>query len=154
MFIVQCLAEDARTTGRWYLIVSMGRAAGHLALGIGKAAACTLTLIPEEFRGRGKRLTLDELCDIIVGSMLKRKSQDRSYGMVVLAEGLLESIGDEGLMAVMTAGGGQQYGTMDRDPFGHLRLGEVGKQVLVSAVTIHDDDFLAAVARHLVRGFL
>ncbi|MBY0228416.1 MAG: 6-phosphofructokinase, partial [Gemmataceae bacterium] len=41
--IVRNLAEDAKTTGRWYVIVSMGRAAGHLALGIGKAAAATLT---------------------------------------------------------------------------------------------------------------
>jgi 6-phosphofructokinase len=125
VFIVRCLAEDAKTTGRWYLIVSMGRAAGHLALGIGKAAACTLTLIPEEFRGRAKRLTLDELCDIIVGSMLKRKLQERSYGMVVLAEGLLESIGEQGLLEVMMASGVSQYGTIDRDPHGHLRLGEI-----------------------------
>ena len=51
VLIVRNLAEDARTTARWYLIVSMGRAAGHLALGIGKAAAATLTIIPEEFRG-------------------------------------------------------------------------------------------------------
>src|SRR5947209_2085773 len=50
--IVRNLAEDARTTSRWYLIVSMGRAAGHLALGIGKAAAATLTIIPEEFEQR------------------------------------------------------------------------------------------------------
>src|SRR5262249_57310915 len=64
-FIVRGLAEDARTTSRWYLIVSMGRAAGHLALGIGKASAATLTIIPEEFRGRP--VTLDELCDIILG---------------------------------------------------------------------------------------
>src|SRR5438094_1457775 len=28
----------------------------------------------------------------------------------------------------------------------HLRLGEVGKQVLVSAVAVHDDNFLAAIA--------
>src|SRR5262249_35112153 len=49
--IVRNLAEDARTTSRWYLIVSMGRAAGFLALGIGKAAAATLTVIPEEFQG-------------------------------------------------------------------------------------------------------
>src|SRR5205823_14843613 len=47
--IVRNLAEDARTTSRWYIIVSMGRAAGFLALGIGKAAAATLTIIPEEF---------------------------------------------------------------------------------------------------------
>src|SRR5262249_11791923 len=52
VFIVRSLAEDSKTTGRWYLIVSMGRAAGHLALGIGKAAAATLTLIPEEFPDR------------------------------------------------------------------------------------------------------
>ena len=36
----------------------------------------------------------------------------------------------------------------------HLRLGEEGKQVLVFAVPVHYDDFLAAVARHLIRGFL
>src|SRR3954467_6202177 len=43
--IVRNIAEDARTTSRWYIIISMGRAAGHLALGIGKSAAATLTLI-------------------------------------------------------------------------------------------------------------
>ena len=64
-----------QTTSRWYLIVSMGRAAGHLALGIGKAAAATLTIIPEEFRGRA--LTLDELCDIIIGAIIKRKARAR-----------------------------------------------------------------------------
>jgi 6-phosphofructokinase 1 len=64
--IVRNLAEDARTTTRWYLVVSMGRAAGHLALGIGKAAAATLTVIPEEFRGR--QVTLDEIADILIGS--------------------------------------------------------------------------------------
>src|SRR2546422_3195302 len=63
--IVRNIVEDARTTSRWYLVVSMGRAAGHLALGIGKAAPAHVTIIPEEF---GKHeLTLDHLCDIIVG---------------------------------------------------------------------------------------
>src|SRR5947209_3499272 len=69
--IVRNLAEDARTTSRWYLIVSMGRAAGFLALGIGKAAAATLTIIPEEFRGR--EVKLDEVCDILLGSIIKRR---------------------------------------------------------------------------------
>src|SRR6266404_614482 len=67
--IVQNLIKDARTTLRWHLIVSMGRAAGHLALGIGKAAAVTLTLIPEEFHQRS--VTLEEVCDIVTGSVLK-----------------------------------------------------------------------------------
>src|SRR6202007_3358957 len=70
--IVHNLAEDARTTSRWYLIISMGRAAGHLAWGMGRGAAATLTIIPEEFRG--KPLTLDHLCDIILGAIIKRRS--------------------------------------------------------------------------------
>src|SRR5262249_10887044 len=107
----------------WYLIVSMGRAAGHLALGIGKAAAATLTIIPEEFRGRP--LTLDHLCDLILGAIVKRRSQNVHYGVVVLAEGLIAAIGAEGLRAVIDAGHLGRYGKLKRDPHGHLRLGEI-----------------------------
>jgi 6-phosphofructokinase 1 len=121
--IVRNLAEDARTTSRWYLIISMGRASGHLALGIGKAAAATLTIIPEEFRGRTP--TLDELCDIMVGSIIKRRSQHSHYGVVVLAEGLIEAIGERGLLAAMDAAQLGRYGKLQRDPHGHLRLGEI-----------------------------
>jgi 6-phosphofructokinase 1 len=122
--IVRNLAEDARTTSRWYLIVSMGRAAGFLALGIGKAAAATLTVIPEEFRGR--QVTLDELCDTLLGAILKRRSQGSPFGVAVLAEGLLEAIGDQGLAQAL---GSEQvlarYGNVERDEHGHLRLGEI-----------------------------
>ena len=123
VFLVRNLAEDAKTTSRWYIVVSMGRAAGHLALGIGKAAAATLTLIPEEFSGR--RLTLRELCDTIAGSIIKRRSQDRTYGVVVLAEGLMESIGEQGLIEAMRGESGSLYGKVERDPHNHLRLGEI-----------------------------
>lgn len=118
--ILRNLAEDARTTSRWYIIVSMGRAAGHLALGIGQAAAATLTVIPEEFRG--KQVTLHHLCDIILGSIIKRRANKRRYGVAVLAEGLLESIGEEALLAAMATG---HYGKVQRDPHNHLRLGEI-----------------------------
>jgi 6-phosphofructokinase 1 len=123
VFLVRNLAEDAKTTSRWYIIGSMGRAAGHLALGIGKAAAATLTLIPEEFAGR--RLTIRELCDTIAGSIIKRKSQDRVYGVVVMAEGLMESIGEQGLIETMGGEKLSRYGKVERDPHGHLRLGEI-----------------------------
>ena len=121
--IVRSLAEDAKTTSRWYLIISMGRAAGHLALGIGKAAAVTLTIIPEEFKGRP--VTLDELCDIIVGSIIKRRSEGSPYGVVVLAEGLIEAIGEKALMAAVGTGQLGQYGRVTRDEHNHLRLGEI-----------------------------
>jgi 6-phosphofructokinase 1 len=120
--VARNLHEDAKTTTRWYLIISMGRAAGHLALGIGKASAATVTIISEEFRGQ--KVTLDQICDIIIGSMIKRKAQGKGYGLAVLSEGLLESIGEEGLLQAM---GDElnKYGVVERDAFGHLRLGEI-----------------------------
>jgi 6-phosphofructokinase 1 len=123
VFIVRNLAEDAKTTGRWYLIISMGRAAGHLALGIGKSAAATLTIIPEEFRGRP--VTLGEIGDIIVGSILKRKALGKDYGVAILAEGLIESIGEKGILAAVGAENLALYGRLERDQHGHLRLGEI-----------------------------
>src|SRR5262249_54244726 len=121
--IVRNLAEDARTTSRWYLIVSMGRAAGHLALGIGKASAATLTIIPEEFRG--KETTLDQVCDIVLGAIIKRGASGQQYGVVGLAEGLIAAIGEKGLAEAMDASVLARYGTVVRDPHGHLRLGEI-----------------------------
>ena len=120
----RALHADAKTTGRWYIIISMGRAAGHLALGIGKASASTITIIPEEFRETP--VTLEVVCDLIIGAILKRKQQQRDYGIAVLAEGLIESIGEKGLLSAL---GGEeklkQYGNLERDPHGHLRLGEL-----------------------------
>jgi 6-phosphofructokinase 1 len=121
--VVRNLMQDAQTTSRWYLIVCMGRAAGHLALGIGKAAAATLTIIPEEFRGR--HIGFAELCDVLLGAILKRRSWGSHFGVAVLAEGLLEAIGEERLLAEMTADELGRYGKIQRDPHGHLRLGEI-----------------------------
>ena len=42
--IVKNLMVDAKTTSRWYLVIAMGRKAGHLALGMGKSAGATLTM--------------------------------------------------------------------------------------------------------------
>jgi len=116
------LHADAKTTGRWYIIISMGRAAGHLALGIGKASASTLTVIPEEFRKR--TVTLEGVTDLIIGSILKRKLLGKDYGVAVLAEGLIESIGDKALIAAL-GDDLQHYGRIERDDHGHLRLGEL-----------------------------
>ena len=121
--LVRNLMEDARTTSRWYIIVSMGRAAGHLALGIAKAAAATLSIISEEFRGRP--VTVDEVCDIIIGSIIKRKAEGSRYGLVVLAEGLIEAIGEKGLLAAMPECELERFGKIIRDDHGHLRLGEI-----------------------------
>jgi 6-phosphofructokinase 1 len=120
--IVKNLAEDARTSRRWFLVVSMGRAAGHLALGIAKAATSEIAIIPEEFRNR--EVSLDLICDTIFGSILKNLSRGRNYGVAVLAEGLVESIGEKGLLAMGEAELGK-YGNIVRDEHGHLRIAEI-----------------------------
>lgn len=80
------LMEESRTTNRWCLTVVMGRKAGHLALGIGKAAGATLTIIPEEFSD--SRLSLEDLCLVLEGAILKRRSLGQDYGLAVVAEGV------------------------------------------------------------------
>ena len=81
--LVNNLMTDAITTQRWYLVVAMGRA-GHLALGIGKAAGATLTMIAEEFP-RDEPIRLSRLVDVLETSMLKRIAHGRPFGVAVLA---------------------------------------------------------------------
>ena len=112
--IVKNLMVDAHTMSRWYVIVTMGRKAGHLALGIGKAAGATLTIIPEEFEERPVRL--QRVLDLVIGTMIKRLSEGRPDGVVVLAEGLIEILDPRDL-------GGLDH--VERDEHGHLRLADV-----------------------------
>ena len=123
VYILRNLAEDARTTSRWYIVISMGRAAGHLALGIAKAAAATLVIIPEEFRGQP--VTAEGVADTIIGAILKRRVEGSQYGVAVLAEGLMESMGEKGLVSALPGGTLERYGRVIRDDHGHLRLGEI-----------------------------
>jgi 6-phosphofructokinase 1 len=120
--VARNLHEDAKTTTRWYIVIGMGRAAGHLALGIGKASAATITLIAEELKG--KEVSLELICDTIIGSMIKRKAQGKGYGVAVLAEGLMELIGEKKLREIMEKNPGK-FGNIELDAFGHLRLGEI-----------------------------
>ncbi len=112
--IVKNLMVDARTTSRWYFVTAMGRKAGHLALGIGKAAGATLTLIPEEFPNQ--RVRLKTIVDTLVGAIIKRLSYGRRDGVAVLAEGLVLKLSPEDLA---------QLEDVERDAHGHVRIAEV-----------------------------
>jgi 6-phosphofructokinase len=114
--LVRNLMEDSRTTNRWYFVVAMGRKAGHLALGIGKAAGATVTVIGEEFPK--EKITLAEVCDVLEGSILKRRALGRKDGVAVIAEGIGEKIDPEELAKIPGV-------EVERDPHGHIRLGEI-----------------------------
>ncbi len=112
--LVANLMEDARTTGRWYIGVTMGRPTGHLTLGIGKAASATCTLIPEEFADG--HLSLSDIADIIEGSIIKRRALGRGYGVVLLSEALSERFSYEEVTELQT---------VDRDAQGNVRVAEI-----------------------------
>jgi ATP-dependent phosphofructokinase / diphosphate-dependent phosphofructokinase len=124
--IVKNLMVDAKTTSRWYFVVAMGRKAGHLALGIGKAAGATLTLVPEEFLARSKTgsVRLKEVVDTLAGAVIKRLSHGRTDGVAVMAEGLVEVI-DPADIAGLDG--------IERDAHGHIRIAEVDFGNIVKA---------------------
>ncbi len=114
--IVQSLMVDAATTRRWYYVVTMGRKAGHLALGIGKAAGATLTIIGEEFRN--KTISFETICDILEASIIKRMALGNPYGVAVLAEGIITRIDEQELI-------NHPYVNLEKDLHGNIRLSEI-----------------------------
>ena len=114
--LVGNLMTDAMTTQRWYLVVAMGRSAGHLAVGIGKAAGATLTVIAEEFP-RDEPVRLSRLVDILETSMLKRIAHGRPFGVAVLAEGIGLRLPQDELQRAMPE--------VERDEHGNIRLAEL-----------------------------
>ena len=113
--LVNNLMTDAITTQRWYLVVAMGRSAGHLALGIGKSAGATVTVIAEEFP-QGD-IPLSRLVDVLETSMLKRVAHGRPFGVAVLAEGIGLRLPQEELQ--------QAVPEIERDEHGNIRLAEL-----------------------------
>jgi 6-phosphofructokinase len=121
--IVKNLMVDAKTTSRWYFVIAMGRKAGHLALGIGKAAGATLTLIPEEFTGR---IRLQTVVDTLVGAIIKRLSYGRPDGVAVIAEGLVLGIEPGDLVQADQASPPADHSLeVERDAHGHVRIAEI-----------------------------
>jgi 6-phosphofructokinase 1 len=122
--IVKNLMVDAKTTSRWYFVVTMGRKAGHLALGIGKASGATLTLVAEEF---GQPIRLRTIVDTLVGAIIKRLSAGRPDGVAVIAEGVVLDIAPEDLEGLHD---------VERDSHGNLRIAEVNLGEILKAQVV------------------
>src|SRR5262249_48879206 len=77
----------------WFVGVTMGRPTGHLTLGVGAAASATCTIIPEEFPQPVIRLA--DICDIVEGSIIKRRALGKGYGVALLSEALSQRVSPE-----------------------------------------------------------
>jgi 6-phosphofructokinase len=61
-----------------------------------------------------------------LGAILKHRSQGSPFGVAVLVEGLIEAIGERGLLdAFGSEDNLRRYGKVGRDAHGRLRLGEI-----------------------------
>src|SRR5262249_9016272 len=101
-----------------------GRKAGHLALGIGKAAGVAVTLITEEFT---PPIRLKTVVDTLTCAIIKRLAEGRRDGVAVVAEGVVLDMAPEDLAGLAE---------VERDAHGHLRLAEVNLgEILKARVT-------------------
>ncbi|MCI1640211.1 MAG: 6-phosphofructokinase [Bacteroidales bacterium] len=122
--IARTVYEDARTSGNWLLISAMGRSAGHLALGIGEATHCPMTIIPEMFCNT--EITVDKIIKLTLSAIIKRTILGIPYGTVVVAEGVFHDLDPEDLKATGVH--------MTYDEHGHPELGKISKAVLFNDI--------------------
>ena len=122
--LARTVYEDARTSGNWLIISAMGRSAGHLALGIGEATHCPMTIIPEMFDKTP--ITLDKIVKLALSAILKRKVLGIAYGTVVVAEGVFHDLDPQ---EIKNAGVSMTY-----DEHGHPELGKISKAVLFNDI--------------------
>ncbi len=131
------LRADAMATRSYFIVETMGRKAGWLSYGVAIAGEAHLVLGVEDVAGdlakdeevvdsktgqkrTEKRLNLDKLVDRVVDLVVMREGRGKSYGTVVLAEGLAEFLSESHLAGLA------------RDDHGHISLGKVDLGKLVA----------------------
>lgn len=122
--IGKIIQTEAATTQNWYLLMSMGREAGHLAFEIGKGIQASMIVIPEMFSHT--QITVDKVVRLIVSSMVKRRLLGQKAGVAVVSEGIFhylkeEDIADSGIV-------------FDYDAHGHPELSDVSKAHIINKI--------------------
>jgi len=74
----------------WHFIRLMGRSASHIALECALQTRPNVALISEEVAARG--LSLSQVVQMIVASVVARASKGENFGIVLIPEGLIEFI--------------------------------------------------------------
>ena len=109
--------EDARTSHNWFVVSAMGRSAGHLAFGIATGCHFPMMIIPEMFNNTEP--TLDNITNLIISSIIKRRILGIDYGVALISEGVFHILS---LDEINNCGVDFTY-----DAHGHPELGNVSK---------------------------
>ena len=109
--------EDARTSGNWFVVSSMGRSAGHLAFEIGTSCHFPIIIIPEMFNKT--TITFEKITNLIISSMIKRNISGVIHGVAMVSEGVFHELSSD---EIKNCGIKFTY-----DEHGHPELGNVSK---------------------------
>ena len=129
---IDSLRTTAGSHGRIFVVETMGRHAGWLALEGGIAGGADVILIPEH----------DFEVDRIAEILLRRRNKGYRYSIVVIAEGAKEADHGEAIT----------QDDIKVDSFGHKTLGGVGQWLRGRIVDKTKLDTRAVVLSHLQRG--
>ncbi len=126
---VKNLRADAEASNRYFIAQAMGRKAGWLSYGVGIAGEANMIFSVEDItedmlfdervtvngkRQVEKRLRIEALVDRIVDMMIWREEQEgKTFGTVVLAEGLAELLPENYIRGI------------DKDEHGHISIGKI-----------------------------
>ena len=129
---VSNLRADAASTSSWFVAEVMGRKSGWLAYGVGIAGEANMIVSVEDLtegmtklekgeKGERRVLDPDVLAGRIVDLMLQReRTIGKSFGTVVLAEGLAEHLPTDYIRNIR------------RDEFGHISLGKLNLAAIMA----------------------
>lgn len=122
--IGKVIKAEAATTQNWYLLMSMGREAGHLAFEIGKGIHASMIVIPEMFEKT--QITIDKVIRLIISSMIKRRILGQKSGVAVVSEGIFHFLKGEDIASSGI--------TFDYDAHGHPELSEISKAHVLTRI--------------------
>ena len=122
--IGKVIKAEAATTQNWYLLMSMGREAGHLAFEIGKGIQASMIIIPEMFDQTP--ITIDKILRLIVSAMVKRRILGQKSGVVVVSEGIFHFLQNQDIASSGI--------TFDYDAHGHPELSEISKAHVLTSL--------------------
>lgn len=101
--------EDARSTDSYFIIELMGRKTGWITYAAGVSAQATMMLAVEDFLDQ-KYIDINELAKKIVDQIIAREKEKRNYGVICVAEGLVDKLPDDKVAKEKDKHGNIYYG--------------------------------------------